>query len=188
MPTIDDNSIVDLYLQRDESAITQTSGKYGARLRHISYGITSSHETSEECENDTYMEAWKRIPPHEPRTYILPFLIRIIRSISINRCVSDSRLKRKAEISELSVEMEQCIPSSLSVEKELEGKLLAEAISRFLHNQSEEKCTVFMRRYFYLDTAASIAKRYGYKESAVRMMLLRMRNDLRAYLEKEEIL
>ena len=184
---MDDSAIVDLYLDRSESAISRTSEKYGARLRNVSYGITSSRETSEECENDTYMEAWNRIPPHEPRTYLLPFLIRIIRAVSINRCVSDTRLKRKADIYELTTEMESCIPSSLSVEKELEGKLLAEAISRFLHEQSEEKCTFFMRRYFYLDSAASIARRYGCKDSKVRMTLMRMRSDLKAYLEKEEI-
>jgi len=185
---MDDSSIVDLFLRRDEVAIYNTSVKYGARLRNISYGITSNRETSEECENDTYLEAWNRIPPHEPRSYLMPFLTRIIRALSINRCVSDNRLKRKAYIQELTDEMEQCIPSSLSVEKELEAKLLGETISRFLHEQSEEKCTFFMRRYFYLETAASIAARYGYKESTVRMTLMRMRNDLKAYLEKEGVL
>ena len=45
-----------------------------------------------------------------------------------------------------------------------------------------------MRRYFYLETAASLAKRYGYKESKVRMMLMRMRQDLSEYLTKEGIL
>lgn len=185
---MDDSSIVDLFLDRDESAIRHTSSKYGARLRFISYGITSSHETSEECENDTYMEAWKRIPPHEPRTYLMPFLTRIVRAISLNRCTADNRLKRKAYISELTSEMQECLPSSASAEKELEGRLLAEAISRFLHEQTEEKQTIFMRRYFYLETAASLAKRYGYKESKVRMMLMRMRQDLSEYLTKEGIL
>lgn len=185
---MDDSSIVDLYLERDENAIRHTSEKYGARLRYISYGITEDHPTSEECENDTYLQAWNRIPPHEPRTYLMPFLIRIIRALSINRCVSENRLKRKAVVTEITSEMEQCLPSSSSVEKELEGKLLAEAISRFLHEQPEEKRIIFMRRYFYLDTAASIAKRYGHKESSVRMTLMRMRNELHAYLEKEELL
>lgn len=185
---MDDNAIVELYLARDENAITQTSSKYGARLRHISYGITESTETSEECENDTYMEAWKRIPPHEPRTYLMPFLTRIIRAISINRCKHDNRLKRKAYILELTSEMEECIPSSSSIERELEAKALGESISRFLRSLPEEKMTIFMRRYFYLDKATDIAKRYGYKESAVRMMLLRMRSDLRAHLEKEGLL
>ncbi len=185
---MDDSSIVNLFLDRNEDAIKHTSTKYGARLRNISYGITASHPTSEECENDTYLEAWKRIPPHEPRTYLMPFLTKIIRAISINRCVSENRLKRKAYILELTSEMEQCLPSDLSAEKELEAQFLGEVISRFLHEQSEEKCAFFMRRYFYLETAASIAQRYGYKESKVRMTLMRMRQDLKAYLEKEGIL
>ena len=63
MKTLDDNRIVDLYLSRDEAAISQTSEKYGSRLRNVAYGIVEDLHTAEECENDTYMEAWNSIPP-----------------------------------------------------------------------------------------------------------------------------
>ena len=36
---MEDNQIVDLYLQRDESAIRQTKEKYGRRLYVLAYGI-----------------------------------------------------------------------------------------------------------------------------------------------------
>ena len=65
MKALDDNRIVDLYLSRDEAAISQTSEKYGSRLRNVAYGIVEDLHTAEECENDTYMEAWNSIPPHE---------------------------------------------------------------------------------------------------------------------------
>ena len=67
---MDDNRIVDLYLQRNETAIEQTNEKYGNRLRSLAYGIVNDMQTAEECENDTYMEAWNTIPPHEPRSYL----------------------------------------------------------------------------------------------------------------------
>ena len=57
-----DNDIIDLFLSRDEDAITQTSVKYGASLRHIAFGILGDRETAKECENDTYYEAWRRTP------------------------------------------------------------------------------------------------------------------------------
>ena len=66
---MDDERIIDLYLQRDESAIKATCEKYGSRLRLLSYAITEDLQTAEECENDTYLEAWDFIPPHEPRSY-----------------------------------------------------------------------------------------------------------------------
>lgn len=42
MKALDDNRIVDLYLSRDEAAISQTSEKYGSRLRNVAYG--KAHE------------------------------------------------------------------------------------------------------------------------------------------------
>ena len=71
---MDDDEIVELFLKKDESAIIHTAEKYGCRLRSISQRITADILTAEECENDTYLEAWNRIPPNEPRTYLIAFL------------------------------------------------------------------------------------------------------------------
>lgn len=185
---ISDGDIVDMFLKRNEDALETVSNKYGNRIRSISFRITGDLQTAEECENDTYLEAWNRIPPSEPRTYLMTFLSRIARTISINRSLKDHRLKRFAYIEELSTEMEQCIASSSSVEKELDAKLLIETISLFLEKQSKEKRIIFMRRYYYLEKSSDIAKHFGYKESSLRSILFRMRKDLRNYLEKEEIL
>ena len=53
---MEDSEIVQRYLDRDESAIEFSAEKYGTRLRALSFGITSDLQTSEECENDTYMQ------------------------------------------------------------------------------------------------------------------------------------
>ena len=108
---MDDERIVELYLSRDESAIKETSEKYGPRLRSLAYGIVNDAQTAEECENDTYLEAWNSIPPHDPKSYLYAFLARITRHISLNRCRDGSRLKRSAVICELSAEMEECLPA-----------------------------------------------------------------------------
>lgn len=102
---MEDSEIVQRYLDRDESAIEFSAEKYGTRLRALSFGITSDRQTSEECENDTYMQAWNRIPPNEPRTYFYAFLARIARHISIDRCREQECLKRYGYIVELSEEM-----------------------------------------------------------------------------------
>lgn len=93
---MDDRSIVALYLRRDETAVRQTAEKYGSRLRTLAYGIVNDLQTAEECENDTYMEAWRTIPPHEPSDHFYAFLARITRHISLNCCRDRSRLKRSA--------------------------------------------------------------------------------------------
>lgn len=182
---MDDDQIVDLYLRRDEDAIRNTTEKYGSRLRALSQGIVCDRQTAEECESDTYMEAWNTIPPHEPRSYFYAFLARIVRHISLNCCRDRSRLKRSAFICELSAEMEQCIPAPDDAACRMEENVLRDAINGFLGSLSEEKRNIFLRRYWYLEPIADIAKRFGVSESKVKTTLFRCRNGLRDYLEQE---
>lgn len=182
---MEDQRIVDLYLQRDEAAIRETSEKYGSRLLCLAYSIVEDAQTAEECENDTYLEAWQSIPPHTPRSYLYAFLARITRHISLNCCRDRSRLKRGVHICSLDNEMEQCIPSPDDVACRLERDELARAINGFLDTQRTDARNVFLRRYWFLDTIPAIARRYGFSESKVKSMLFRSRNQLRAYLRKE---
>lgn len=182
---MEDDKIVQLYLNRDESAIKLSSEKYGSRLRALSLSITSDMQTSEECENDTYLQAWNLMPPNEPRTYLYAFLARIARHISIDRCRDRVSLKRDGYILELSEEMETCLPPSDDIENALDEKELGKAISTYLQMVSQEKRVIFVRRYFYLDSVAEISKRCAISESKVKSSLFRTRNDLREYLLKE---
>ena len=182
---MEDDKIVQLYLDRDESAIGQSSEKYGARLRALSLGITSDLPTSEECENDTYLQAWKLILPNEPRTYLYAFLARIIRNISIDRCRKRASLKRNGHIVELSEELEMCLPSPDSIEDTIAEEELGRTISDYLRTVSQEKRVIFVRRYFHMDSVAEICRRCGVSESKVKSTLFRTRNDLREYLIQE---
>lgn len=182
---MDDEKIVELYLKRNEEAIGRTSEKFGKRLQKLSFGITEDFETAEECENDTYLEAWNSIPPHEPKSYLYAFLARITRHLSIDRCRERERLKRKAFLCELSAEMEECIPSPDDMDCKIDDMVFAEAINRFLRNLSEEKRNIFIRRYWYLDSVFEISKQFSLSESNVKTTLFRLRKNLKEYLEKE---
>lgn len=182
---MDDSNIVELYLLRDETAIKHTSEKYGSRLFALAQNIVDDAQTAEECENDTYMEAWNSIPPHEPKSYLYAFLARITRHISLNRCRYRNRLKRSALICELTAEMEQCIPAPSDVECRMDDIAFAQMLNVFLKSLGEEKRNVFLRRYWFLDSVSSISKRFAMSESKVKTILFRCRNELREYLEKE---
>lgn len=182
---MDDSMIVDLYLNRDEAAIKETSEKYGGRLRSLACGIVKDPQTAEEIENDTYMESWKTIPPHEPRDYLYAFLARITRHISLNRCRERSALKRSAHICELSRELEECIPAPDDTECRIDGMVLGEAIGGFLGTLNSEYRKIFLRRYWFLDSVSDISKLCGVSESKVKTALFRCRAGLREYLEKE---
>ena len=182
---MDDVEIVGLYLNRDEAAIERTSEKYGQRLRAFSLSIVQDLQTAEECENDTYVAAWKLIPPHTPSDYFYHFLARITRQLSLDRCRERSRLKRSALVSELSAELEQCIPGEDNIARHMENQALAEAINGFLGTLSDDKRNLFLRRYWYMDSIAAIAKRFGISQSKVKTTLFRTRNQFRDYLREE---
>lgn len=182
---MDDIQIIELYLQRDESAISHTAQQYGPRLRGLSYGIVADMETAKECENDTYLQAWNSIPPNEPRSYLYAYLARIIRHISIDCCRRRSRIRRSAYVTELSAELEACIPSPCDTESRIEGILLGQVISTFLRKLPQQQRNVFLRRYWYMDSIADISKRYFMTQSKVKSILFRCRNALRDYLIKE---
>lgn len=182
---MEDAQIVELYLTRQESAIQETADKFGRRLRELSYRIVENQETAQECENDTYLEAWNSIPPHAPKDYLFAFLARITRHISLDCCRKRSRIKRSACVVELSQELENCIPVPSDTECQIDGIILGQVISTYLRRLPEEQRNIFLRRYWYMDSIAAISIRFGASESKVKTILFRCRNGLRDYLIKE---
>ena len=184
---MEDKAIVALFWARDEAAIAAAGAQYGSRLRALAQDITGDPETARECENDTLLAAWNAIPPHRPETYLYAFLARITRNLALNRCRDSQRLKRRAHIQTLSAELEQCIPAPDDALCRLEELALQEVIHAFLTGLRPQARVVFLRRYWYLDSVADIARRYGLSQSKVKTMLHRSRKGLRAFLEKEGI-
>ena len=182
---LDDEKIIDLYLSRDESAIRETQEKYGARLRQTAYRILENHGAAEECENDTYLEAWNRIPPHEPRGYFFEFLVRIIKHAAIDACRRNNRLKRRANFCELTKEMEECLPGEEGADRNIETQELNEIITDFLKHYPEEPRGIFLRRYWFFDTVPEISRRFGCTQGKVKSTLFRMREALKKRLERE---
>lgn len=179
---MNDREIINLFLARDENAIKLTDERYGAKLKSIAFAILNDRESAEECINDTYLEAWNRIPPHEPADYLLEFLTKIVRHIAIDRCRKEKRQKRRVESCELTQEMLECIPAENSDDGQ-GCEDLTEVINRFLETCTDEQQNVFVRRYWYFDTIPQISERYGFTQSKVKVMLHRMRTNLKKRLK-----
>ena len=79
-----DETIIEMYWQREESAIKETDIKYGQFLFRIAHGILHDRLDCEECQNDTYLGIWKAIPPTRPAVFPA-FITRIMRRIAINK-------------------------------------------------------------------------------------------------------
>lgn len=181
---MEDSSIVELFLSKDESAISHSAEKYGSKLRQIANRILNNPLSAEECENDTYLEAWNLIPPNEPRTYLFAFLGKIVRHLAIDECRKGQSRKRQALFYELTNEMEECIPSNNNVEEQVEANCLIRSIDEYLGQCTEERRNIFIRRYYFFDSIPEICERYKFSQSKVKTTLFRMRGELRYHLEK----
>lgn len=182
---MDDERIIELFFQRDEDAIKYTSESYGKRLFNLADNITKNDEDAEECVNSTYMKAWNTIPPQCP-SFFFAYIAKICRHLALDRFDWGKAAKRQAELVSLSCELEMCIPDNRSTD-ELRAKELSAILDSFLHSLNRENRIIFMRRYWYADSVAQIAKRFGMSENAVSMRLKRSREKLRVYLEKEGV-
>lgn len=182
---MDDKTIIDLFLERSEEAIRQTDDVYGRRLFLLADNIVRSNEDAEECVSDTYLKAWDTIPPQRP-LHFFAYIAKICRHFALGRLDWKNAAKRKAEVVSLTAEMEQCIPDR-SRDSHLEGRELGRILTAFLRTLTPENRMVFMRRYWYADTIAEIAVRYGISEGAVMTRLSRTRAKLQDYLHKEGI-
>ena len=180
-----DDEIIALYFRRDEDAIRQTELAYGGKLYNLSYRLLWNREDAEESVSDTYMKAWENIPPTKP-TFFYAYLAKICRFLAMGKLDWNNAAKRKAEVVELSDEMENCIPD-LSREMQIQSQELGALLSEFLGTLSPENRKIFMRRYWYAESIAEIAQRFQLGESNIKTKLMRTRNALRSFLEKEGI-
>ena len=182
---LSDEKIVELYWQREEKAIEETDKKYGKYLYTIAYNIVHDKLDSEECLNDTYLGTWNSIPPARPSALQI-FVSKIARGVAVNKFKSKTAKKRiPSELVTSLNELDECIPYDNTVEAERAAAELGRAISDYLWSLDDDEATMFICRYYYSDKIERIADMMGVSKRTVFRELARMREELRAKLEKE---
>ena len=162
---MEDREIVNLYWERNSNAIKETASKYGGYCKAIAKNILGNNEDAEECVNDTYLNTWNSIPPNRPNV-LSTYLGKITRNLSFDRFRQRHADKRGGG------------------EIEVEKKELIRAINSFLDTLSQEKCNIFLCRYWYAIPVSEIATRFGMSEGNVSVTLTRIRIKLKNYLKE----
>lgn len=182
---MEDERIVELYWQRNETAISETENKYGPYLYRIAHNILADREDSMESVNDTYLKAWETMPPNRPNG--LPsYLGRITRFVSIDRLRRKSSLKRQASQYAVALsELKDVEQGGNVTEEAVDGILLAEAISTFLKTLPDLEKNMFVGRYYFMDSIKDISGYTGISASNVKIRLYRTRLELKEFLRKE---
>ncbi len=181
---MEDKEILSLFRVRSEDAIAAASEKYGPRCRAVARNILADEGDAEECVSDAMLSAWNAIPPQSP-AYLGAYLAKITRNLALNRRKAAGIQRRGGGETALALEeLAECAASAGG--EDIAGQLaLTEALTGFLRSLSPEKRRLFLRRYWYLYPVKDIARAMGVGESRVKSQLARLRQTLRAHLEKE---
>ena len=184
---LSDEAIIELFWQREESAIPETDRKYGGYLYAIAFNILKNREDSEECLNDTYLKTWNAIPPTRP-SILRAFLAKIMRGTAFDRYEQDRRQKRiPPELCDPLADGLEDLLSDTDLQREMESREIGRIISSYLDSVSDKKLYIFMSRYFFVMPLEEIAKKVGCSLSTVNKTLASMKKELKKRLEKEGI-
>ena len=183
---MEDSAIIALYFDRDENAIRETDKKYGAFCRKVAFNILSVNEDTEECVSDTYLKVWNKIPPERPMRF-MAWLGKIVRNTALNLYTKLHSQKRFNGIEIMLDELYECIPSDISLEKEIEDKEITIAVNTWLKSISADERYLFIRRYWYGDAVNVLAKQQKVSPHTMTQRLYRIREKLKNYFEKEGI-
>jgi len=182
---MNDINIVQLFFERSEQAITELSQKYGKLCFHIALNILKCNEDAEECENDTYLKTWNRVPPDEP-ICLRAYVSRIVRNLALSQYRYNHRQMRDSHLQVYLSELQDCIPASQDVEASADDTV-NNAIWTFLSMQDLTARNLFIQRYFYMESISTLSKKFGLKESNISTKLNRIRLKLKQYLEREGV-
>ena len=182
---MEDRDIIGLFRKRSEDSIKETAKKYGKYCHCIAYNILYNEQDSEECVNDTYLNAWNNIPPHNPNK-LSGYLGKITRNLALNKWEHYNASKRgKGQVPLVLEELQECISSGDSMAQIVDEIHFSNLLNDFLASLPKQKRIIFLRRYWYMSSIKEICVDFGMSESKVKMMLMRLRKDFCVYLEKE---
>lgn len=179
---MEDKEIIRLYWNRNHAAITETESRYGAYCKTIALNILGNGEDTEECVNDTYLNAWNSIPPYRPAV-LSSYLGKITRNLAFDRFRANHAAKRGGdEINIVLDELAECVSGTDSAADELDRQELRTAINDFLASLPAEKRSIFLLRYWYVYPVSEIAKKHDMTAGNVSVTLSRVRQKLKQYL------
>ncbi|MBO4453309.1 MAG: sigma-70 family RNA polymerase sigma factor [Clostridia bacterium] len=181
---MEDEAIVNMFWNRDESAVAEAEKRYGGYCLHIAGNVLRDSHDAEECLNDALLAAWESIPPNRPAN-LKAYLGILVRNAALDRSRRSAAQKRRPEALE-SIEELGDLADAFDVERIADANELSRLITAYLRTLGAAERRVFIRRYWYYESIAEISERYGFTQGKVKMMLKRTRDSLADFLKKED--
>lgn len=182
---MEDEQIINLYWQREEAAIAESSRKYGTYCHAVADSILHSAEDAEECVNDTWLRAWHAMPPERPNALRF-FFAKITRNLSLTRWRKTHADKRGGgQLPLILEELRECTDRTADVESQADYRAMLESLHRFLHALPERELQLFLGRYFYAKELSDLAGTCGISAKNASVILCRVRKRLHDHFVKE---
>lgn len=168
-----DEKIIELFFERNESAISCAMDKYGTCCLGTARSILRNEEDAKECVSDMSHKLWSSIPPAKPDS-LKAYMLRLTRNRALDIYDRNTAMKRgNGETAACLDELSECVASSSSVAESAESTELVRVINELLKAQKPLARKIFLQRYFYMLTISEIAKLNNIGESRVKMSLQR---------------
>lgn len=182
---MEDTEIIALLGQRRESALDEIICRYGRMLKSFAGRILPTVQDAEECMNDALLDIWNTIPPQCPES-MASYAAMLTRRRAVDRLRRMTAKKRGGGAYLVALdELEDCLPADSSAAEDTEE--LREAINSFLASLTKEDRTLFMGRYFAMESIQELADRNKATKNTVNIRLSRMRKKLKDWLEERSI-
>ena len=112
------------------------------------------------------------------------YLCKIVRNFSLDRVREKTREKRGGgNIPLILDEMQDLLASDDDIAQTVETQELSQMISDYLREQPDRKRIIFLKRYYFASTINEIAEEQKTTEGAVKILLYRMRRELKQVLQ-----
>lgn len=180
---INDEDIINLFLNRNPQAIVMTKTKYEKKCFVIANTYLHNHNDVEECLNDVYHKLWNKIPPDIPDNFI-SYLHTIVRRTAISKYRSNHTIKMGYGDE---LPLDPLDPFALLVieretpETNYDKKLLTEMLNHYLKLSRTEERIMFIYRFFYGFTYKEIGLKLGLTEDQVSSKLYRFVIKIKKY-------
>ena len=180
---MEDSIIVERFWERDESALSAVSEKYGKYCGTIARNLIGNEQSVEEIVQDTLLKLWETIPPNRPKK-LQAFIGKITRNISLDAARAIGAQKRGGEAVMITDELENISAARDKVEDIAERHEMLEAINDFLGSLPIKKRKILVLRYWHCYSIRNISQIIGISEINVSSILKRERKRMIEYMRK----
>ena len=181
---MEDQIIVERLWERDESALSAVTEKYGKFCNTIARNIIGNEQSVEEIVQDTLLKLWESIPPNRPKK-LQAFIGKIARNISLDAVrVIGAQKRGGGETVLIESELANLSTGENNVEKLAEQHELLKLINDFLGELPAKKRKILVLRYWHCYSVRDISQIVGVSEINVSSILKRERKKLLEYLNK----